>query len=303
MLAAILEKPGSTPSLGEFNDPTDHVVDVRLAGCNPVDLELASGRLGTPPTPSVVGKEGIGANADGQRLYFESPPAPFGSWAQRCSVDPDRTFPIPDGVDDDLAVALGIAGLAAWLPMTRHSDVSNAASVLILGATGVVGRIAIQAAKILGAGRIVGAGRNQEALDRAAELGADTTVVLGGDDDAKALQAEAGEGYDVVLDLVYGPPFLAALPATAVGATLITVGEGAGSTADVPFRALAGRTHVGHLNDDMPSEVLRSGYEELMQHAAAGRIQVETRIYPLDQAVEAWRAQAKGPHAKIAVAP
>jgi NADPH2:quinone reductase len=72
--------------------------------------------------------------------------------------------------------------------------VSNAASVLILGATGVVGRIAIQAAKIFGAGRIVGAGRNQEALDRPAELGADTTVVLGGDDDPKALQAEAGEG-------------------------------------------------------------------------------------------------------------
>lgn len=303
MRAAILEKPGSTPSLGEFDDPTDQVVEVRLAGCNPVDLALASGRMGTPTTPSVVGKEGIGVNADGQRLYFDSPPAPFGSWAQRCRIDPEKAFPVPDGVDDDLAVALGIAGLAAWLPLTRHADVSNGASVLILGATGVVGRIAIQAAKLLGAGRIIGAGRNQEALETAAELGADTTVVLGGDDDAKALQAEAGEGYDVVLDLVYGQPFLAALQATAVGGTIITVGEGAGPSADVPFRGLAGRTHVGHLNDDMPTDVLRSAYDELTQYAAAGRIEVDTRTYSLDQAVDAWRAQSEGPHVKIAVAP
>jgi NADPH:quinone reductase-like Zn-dependent oxidoreductase len=303
MRAAILEKQGGTPSVGDFDDPTDHVVDVRLAGCNPVDLALASGMMGSPATPSVVGKEGIGTTADGQRVYFDSPPDPFGSWAQRCPVDPDKTYPVPDGVDDDLAVALGVAGLAAWLPLTRHADVSNGASVLILGATGVVGRIAIQAAKLLGAGRVVGAGRDRNALEQAAELGADATVALGNDDDAEALQSQADKGYDVVLDLVNGAPFLAALQATAVGATLITVGEGAGASADVPFRALVGRTHVGHLNDDMSTDVLRAGYGELTKHAAAGRIQVETRTYPLDQAAEAWKAQSEGPHLKIAVIP
>jgi NADPH2:quinone reductase len=303
MRAAILEKSGGTPTVGEFDDPRDDVVEVRLAGCNPVDLALASGKMGTPTTPSVVGREGIGTTADGRRVYFNSPPDPFGSWAQRCPVNPDTTFPVPDGVDDDVAVALGIAGLAAWLPLTRHADVGNGASVLILGATGVVGRIGIQAAKLLGAGRVVGAGRNRDELEKAAELGADATVALGGDDDAKALQAQAGDGYDVVLDLVYGAPFLAALQATATGATLITVGEGAGSSADVPFRALVGRTHVGHLNNAMPADVMRAGYQELAEHAAAGRIQVKTRTYGLDQAAEAWRAQADGPHLKIAVAP
>jgi NADPH2:quinone reductase len=303
MRAAILEKQGGTPTVGEFDEPGEDAVQVRLAGCNPVDLAMASGRMGPPTTPSVVGREGIGTTADGQRVYFNSPPDPFGSWAQRCPVDPATTFPVPDGVDDDLAVALGIAGLAAWLPLTRHANVGDGTSVLILGATGVVGRIGIQAAKLLGAGRVVGAGRNEDELARAAELGADTTVVLGGDDDESALQAAAGDGYDVVLDLVYGKPFLAALQATANGATLITVGEGAGSSAEVPFRSLVGRTHVGHLNNAMPADVMRAGYGELAEHAAAGRITVQTRTYRLEEAPDAWRAQADGPHAKIAVAP
>lgn len=103
----------------EFYDPDGDVVEVRVAGCNPVDVMLASGAMGEPTTPSVVGQEGIGITADGQRVYFNSPPDPYGSWAQRCPVDPAKTFPVPDGVDDDLAVALGIAGLAAWLPLTR----------------------------------------------------------------------------------------------------------------------------------------------------------------------------------------
>jgi NADPH:quinone reductase-like Zn-dependent oxidoreductase len=139
-------------------------------------------------------------------VYFDSPPTPFGSWAERVPVNPEKTYPVPDGVDDDIAVALGIAGLAAWLPLTRHADVSAGQSVLILGATGVVGTIAVQAASILGAGLVVGAGRNREAPDE--------IVQLGGDDDAAALKSAAGEGFDVVVDLVYGDPFLAALEAT-----------------------------------------------------------------------------------------
>lgn len=302
MRAAVLEAPGETPTVKDFDEPDGpNVVDVRLAGCNPVDLALASGQIGEPVTPSVVGKEGIGTTSDGKRVYFDSPPAPFGSWAQRCRVDPALTFPVPDGVDDDLAVALGIAGLAAWLPLTRHADVSGGKTVLVLGATGVVGHIAVQAAKLLGAGRVVGAGRNPDALDKARGLGADAVVRLGEGDDAAALEKEAGDGYDVVLDMIYGDPFLAALDATAVGATLITVGQGAGPTAAAPFAKLMGRTHIGHMNNLMGADVMRSGYEELLEHAADGRIAVDTERYPLDEAPRAWQAQADGPHTKIGI--
>ncbi|MBI5340615.1 MAG: zinc-binding dehydrogenase [Mycolicibacterium rufum] len=302
MRAAVLETIGQPPRVTDFADPTgDDVVSVTLAGCNPVDLALASGEMGRPEVPKVVGKEGIGVTADGARVYFDSPPAPFGSWAERTRIDPEKAYPVPDAVDDDTAVALGIAGLAAWLPLTRHADVSAGQSVLVLGATGVVGAIAIQAAQILGAGYIVGAGRDPEALEKIRDLGADATVQLGGDDDVAALQAEADGGFDVVLDLVYGDPFVAALQATAVDATLITVGQGAGGAPAVPFHALMGRSHVGHLNDLMPARILREAYDELMNLAADGRIQVETTRYRLADAEAAWRAQADGPHVKIGI--
>ncbi|MCV7441162.1 zinc-binding dehydrogenase [Mycobacterium paraense] len=302
MRAAVLEAAGEVPTVRDFDEPDGEVVDVILAGCNPVDLILASGKMGQPTTPAVVGQEGIGTR-DGQRVYFNSPPDPFGSWAQRCRVDPAKTFPVPDGLDDAVAVACGIAGLAAWLPLTRHADVSHGETVLVLGATGVVGRIAVQAAKLLGAGRVVAAGRNPESLEQARELGADATVRLGGDDDAAALRGEAGDGYDVVIDPVYGKPFLAALDATASGATLITIGESAGPTAEVPFRSLQARTHVGHYNNAMGAEVLRAGYEEITRHAAEGRIRIDTHRFPLEDAAQAWREQQSGPHVKIAVAP
>jgi NADPH:quinone reductase-like Zn-dependent oxidoreductase len=301
MRAAVLHSAGQAPTVGDFDEPGGDVVDVRLAGCNPVDLWLASGGSGPPTIPSVVGLEGVGVTADGTRVYFNSPPNPFGSWAQRCRIDPARTFPIPDGVDDDLAVALGVAGLAAWLPLTRHASVSDGQSVLILGATGIVGRIAIQVAKALGAGRVVGAGRHPAALEELAELGADATVTLGGGDDVAALKAEGGAGYDVVIDTVYGTPFLAALEATAVGATLITIGDGAGSSAAIPFLSLLGRTHVGHLNLTTSPEVLRAAYGELMTVAAAGKIRVETHRYGLAEAADAWQALSKGPRSKLAV--
>ena len=168
MRAAVLQEIGRPPSVTDFPDPTgDDVVSVTLAGCNPVDLALASGEMGRPEVPKVVGKEGVGVTADGARVYFDSPPTPFGSWAERTRIDPERAYPVPDGLSDDLAVAMGIAGLAAWLPLTRHADVSAGQSVLVLGATGVVGTIAIQAAQILGAGLVVGAGRNPRRVGQA----------------------------------------------------------------------------------------------------------------------------------------
>lgn len=303
MRAAVLEAAGETPRVKDVDEPDGgEIVTVTLAGCNPVDLALASGAMGEPEVPKIVGKEGVGRTDDGARVYFDSPPSPFGSWAERTRVDPDKVYPVPDGVDDDMAVALGIAGLAAWLPLTHHASVSDK-SVLVLGATGVVGHIAVQAAKILGAGKIVAAGRNREALERTRDLGADAIVQLAGDDDATALGSEADAGYDVVIDMVYGDPFLAALETSAVGATLITVGQGAGGAPAVPFPGMMGRTHIGHLNDYLPIEVTRKAYEDLTSHAAAGRIKVETTRYSLEDAQKAWQAQADGPHVKIGVAP
>lgn len=307
MKAAVLHAAGADPRVGEFEEPkaqNDNViVDVSLAGLNPVDLTLASGQMGPPAVPSVVGREGVGRLEDGRRVYFNSPISPFGSWAERALTDPALTFPVRDDLDDDLAVAMGIPALAAWLPLEHHARLQRGESVLVLGATGVVGQVAVQAAKILGAGRVVAAARNKDALQAVEALGADALVQLGQDDDAGALKAEAGEGFDVVIDPVYGAPFEAAVGATATGARLVTIGQSAGPTAEIPFRALQGKVHFAHGNQSLPTEVVRDAYLKLTEHAAAGRIRIEVERYPLERATEAWRAESESPHHKLVVVP
>jgi NADPH:quinone reductase-like Zn-dependent oxidoreductase len=307
MRAAILHCVGADPEVGTFDDPVPgdgHVVlDVALAGVNPIDIRLASGQLGEPPVPSVVGLESVGTLDDGSRVYCGASVSPFGSWAQRTLIDAARAFPVPDTIDDELAIALGISGVAAWLPLEHHAKLRPGESVLVLGATGTVGRIAVQIAKLLGAGRVVAAARDAAALAEVEQLGADATVVLGKGDDADALRQAAGGGFDVVIDPLYGPPFEAALGATRLGARLVTVGESAGPQAGVPFRALQGRTHIAHGNGHLAFELVRDAYAKLTELAASGRISVQIERFSLDDAVDAWRAQAQSPHRKLVVEP
>src|SRR3712207_1930520 len=121
MDAAVLTELG-TPAFTRFDEPEagpdQVVVEVRVAGVNPVDVAVAAGAFVTkPPLPSVAGREGVGTVA-GRRVWFDGCVAPFGSMAQRALVPADALYDVPDGLDDGVAVAMGIAGLAAWLPLT-----------------------------------------------------------------------------------------------------------------------------------------------------------------------------------------
>ena len=122
---------------------------------------------------------------------------------------PQMTFPIPDGLDDAVAAAAWNPGLSAWLAFGWRCPLQPGATVLILGATGVTGKLAVQAARHFGAGRVVAAGRNQQVLDLLPQLGADAGIQLGQPDDAlaAAFAAQAGEGgYDLVIDYLWGHP-------------------------------------------------------------------------------------------------
>jgi NADPH2:quinone reductase len=306
MRAAVLHELRTVPVFGDFKEPqpddVHQVAEVVLGALNPVDLTIAAGGYREVELPCVVGLEGIARLSDGALVYFNGPPAPFGSLAQYAPIDPSTVFAIPDGLDPGLAVSLGIAGLAAWLPLTWRADLQAGETVLVLAATGVVGQIAVQAAKLLGAGRVVAAGRHRETLERLRERGADATVILEGDY-RQALQDAAGDGYDVVLDPLYGPPLEAALSATAHGARVVTVGAIAAESAAIPVRDLFGRTLTGHSNSHAPLEVRREAYERLAAHAAAGEISVEVERLPLSRIADAWELQARGPHHKITLVP
>jgi NADPH2:quinone reductase len=283
------------------------VLEVLAAGLNPVDAAICAGRFyaGKPPLPSVAGREGVGL-LDGGRVYFDAPIAPFGSMAERALIDPSSTYPVPGGVPDGVAVALGISGLAAWLALTWRAQLKQGEHVLVLAASGVLGQIAVQAAKLLGAARVVAAARSREGLERCLALGADASVRLDEPADLPAALAEAAEGrIDVVVDPLFGEPFVAALKAASFGARLVQLGAGAGAEAMIPSAAIRGKMLVimGHTNFAAPPEVKREAYTRLAAAAAAGEVRVDVDPLALEQVGEAWRRLAGGSHRKIVLVP
>jgi NADPH2:quinone reductase len=310
--AAILTAYGQTPEIGDFDDPTpadgNTVVDVLAAGMNPVDVLKASGHFygGNPPLPSVTGTEGIGRLDDGRVVYFDAPVAPYGSFAQRALIDPGATYDVPDDLDPALAVVFGIAGLAGWLALEHRARVREGESVLVLGAGGVVGQVAVQAAKLLGAGRVVAAARSAERLDRAVQQGADATVQIGAVDDlAEAFREAGGGGVDVVVDPVWGEPAVAALAAMNVRGRLVQLGQSAGAEATIASSLIRGKTLdvLGHTNFAVPTEVKKQAYETMAGHAAAGRMEVAVERVPLDALPDAWERQRSSPGVKLVVVP
>jgi NADPH:quinone reductase-like Zn-dependent oxidoreductase len=307
MRAAVLREYG-VPTPEEFEEPAAEgpdraVVEVLAAGVNPVDVSICAGRFyaGKPPLPSVAGREGVGT-LDGVRVYFDAPIAPFGSMAERALVDPASTYPVPDGLDEGVAVALGISGLAAWLALTWRANLQH---VLVLGASGVLGQIAVQAAKLLGAERVVAAARSAEGLERCLALGADAAVRLGEPDSAAALRDAAEERIDVVVDPLFGEPFVAAVNAASFGARLVQIGAGAGAEATIPSAPIRGKMLVvmGHTNFAAPHEVKREAYRKLAEAATRGKIMVDVDRIPLGQVAEAWDRLGAGSHRKLVLVP
>lgn len=310
--AAVLREYGAPPEPGEFDDPEasdGHVViEVRAAGLNPVDLAIASGSFygGSPPLPSVVGREGVGRTADEGLVYFDRPVAPHGSFAERTVIEDGSAIPLPAEIDPALATCFGIAGLAAWLALEWRAQVREGETVLVLGASGVVGQIAVQGARLLGAGRVVAAARGADGLERARERGADAVVQIGQVDDlAAALREACGEGADVVIDPVWGEPAAAAVEACRPHGRLVQIGQAAGSHSSIASAAVRGKllAILGHTNFMAPAEVKREAYERMVRHAAAGELAVEVERVPLDQVADAWARQKSSPHHKLVIVP
>lgn len=305
MHAAVVEQYG-TPRFASFEEPVagdgQVVAEVGAAGLNPVDVAKAAGTFyaGRDPLPFVAGGEGVGTLPDGRRVYFDRPLRPFGAMAQRTLIEPRTAIELPDALTDaGVAVALGVAGLAAWLPLAWRAQLQPGETVLVLGATGVLGGIAVQAAKLLGAGRVVAAGRDEGSLARAGALGADATVRLDGtvgEPLTAAFRAAAGGDVDVVIDPLWGEPAAAALGALGVRGRLIQIGQSAGAAAALPSAAIRGRLAEirGHTNTLAPREVKAAAYRTMAEHAAAGRLTVDVERIPLADVAAAWERQRSG---------
>lgn len=255
MHAAVLHVPGKPPRFEEFPEPTPGSDEVLLHVCaaalKPVDKQLASGRHYASPRefPVVCGADGVGRLEDGTRVFFGGPRRPYGAMAERTVVRRAQCFSVPENVDDDTAAAIPNPGVSAWLSLKHSAKLASGETVLILGATGVTGKLAVQIAKILGAGRVVAAGRNAQVLGSLHELGADATIPLDQPDQEliEAFRRETGrKGFDVIIDYLWGHPTEALLSAItnsefAVAGSetrLVEVGESAGPTITLPAAVL-----------------------------------------------------------------
>jgi NADPH:quinone reductase-like Zn-dependent oxidoreductase len=317
--AARIEELGQPPVIREIDEPLRAPRRAILAPTavplNPIDVTTSKGTFygGAPPTPYTPGSEGVAVIVDsaslpeGTRVYVSGDGLGRkrdGTLAELAIAAEEILTPIPDGVPDELAGACGTAGLSGWLPVVWRAKVTPEDRVLVLGATGTVGLAAVQAARIVGAQVIVAAGRRPENLEHAARLGATATVRLDSDDLAQSLRdASGGEGFTVVIDPLWGEPAVAALDASAPGARFVQLGQSAGATAEVFSAVVRGKqlNILGYANPQLPLDLRRSAYLELLEHAAAGNVEFPLETYPFEQLTEAWERQEAGPGTKLVV--
>lgn len=312
MNAAVLHALGKPPAFEQFPEPiaqeNEVVVDVHAAALKPVDKQLAAGSHYARPRelPCVCGTDGVGHLSDGQRVFFGGCRAPYGAMAQRTVVPRGFVFPVPDGVTDELAAALPNPGVSAWLTLAHRAKLVRGENVLVLGATGVTGKLAVRIAKLLGAARVVAAGRNQKSLDALRKLGADATIRL--DTTREELQEafvrEAGEsGFQVVIDYVWGLPaeaFLHAVTRREFAAIrseirFVQVGESAGPNISLPAAALRSTALAILGTAGIPDvDILKNAFKQVMTYAASRDLRVETERVRLADIENEWNHNQPG---------
>jgi NADPH:quinone reductase-like Zn-dependent oxidoreductase len=310
--AAVVAELGRPPDVVERADPVvregEAVVEILAAALNPLDVNVGAGRFygGHPPLPYVPGAEGVGRLGDRQVWVFGGGIGTNrdGTFAERVAAPTDALLSVPDGADPAVAAALGIGGVSGWLPLVWRAPVRTGETVLVLGATGAVGLIAVQAAKLLGARSVIAVGRKRDRLERAEQLGAERSVVL---DEAfgDALQDACPDGIDLIFDPLWGEPLATALGVAKPRARILHMGQSAGPTSILPSGTVRGRELeiLGYSTFTAPRDVLEREYGRLVEHVSAGRIVIDVERVPLTDTAAAWERQARGAATKIVLLP
>jgi NADPH:quinone reductase-like Zn-dependent oxidoreductase len=305
--AAIVREFGHPPYYGDFADPTpqpgEAMVSVTATAVSTLVRGRAAGAHYSAGTalPFVPGVDGVGQTSAGRRVYFAFPKPPFGSMAERAVVSPDRLVPLPEGLDDATAAAAANPGMSCWVPLTLLSPIRPGESVLVNGATGIAGRMAIQVAKHLGARKVIATGRDQSKLRTLPELGAD--VVLSLQQPAETLRdAVRKEARDsqvgVVLDYLWGPPaetILTALggpnaPRGASRIRYVQIGELAGTTISLGGSKLrsSGVEILGSGLGSVPDTDLVAGIGQFLNAFATARFRIAIDVHPLSEVERTW---------------
>jgi NADPH:quinone reductase-like Zn-dependent oxidoreductase len=300
MHAAVVRSFDHPPRYESFETPrtTDEdelVVDVLAAGLHPRVRSSANGShyTSSDELPLIPGIDGVGRGPDGELLYFVLPDTTLGSMAEQAVVDRRRSVPLPAGSDAATIAAAMNPAMSSWIALRRRIAIEPGQRVLVLGATGNAGQMAVEIARHLGAGRVIAAGRDTERLSALKGI-ADVTVAL--DDDALG---EAAADVDIVIDYVWGTPAERAMRALVIGRhdrsralDWIQIGSVAGPDLTLPSAALraANLRIMGSGQGSVSAAAIVAELPALAAEINAGTLTVNAEPVPLSQVEATWTA-------------
>jgi NADPH2:quinone reductase len=312
MNAALVESFESPPHYTQFEDPTpeqgESVVQVLAAGLHPIVKSLAKGAhySSTGRLPFIPGIDGVGRLDDGRRVFFGASRPPFGTMAERALGKPPFLIALPDEIPDEVAAALGNPAMSSWAALSHRANLVPGESILILGATGVAGQLAVQIAKRRGAARVIACGRNPEALEKTRSIGADETISLELPHDqlVAALSRALDTGIDIVLDYLWGAPAHATFEAIAKNAKAshrparlryIQIGNSAGAKIELQAGTLrsSGLELLGSGFGSVPLPDLAASIAEFFAEAARRPFEMNVRTFLLREIGTAWNQPDK----------
>ena len=309
MHAAVVTTFGSAPRYQEFPTPVpasgeEMLVDVLAAGLHPRVRSQADGShyTSTDELPLVPGIDGVGRGPDGRLRYFILPDTTMGAMAEQTVIDIRRSVVLADTIDPVAVAAAMNPAMSSWVALRHRGQFQAGQDVLVLGATGNAGRMAVQIAKRFGAGQVIAAGRAADRLAALPALGATATVLLDGDAEGSAGRlGQSAPDVDVVIDYLWGEPAAAAIIALLTDRadrhkplTWIQIGSVAGPTAPIPSAALrAARLQiVGSGQGSVSAREYLAELPALAEQIAVGTFDIDARAMPLSDVGQAWTAAA-----------
>ena len=312
MKAAIIHAADSVPVYGDFPEPVadrgSEITDLVAAGIHHLTRSVAAGRHYTSDGqfPLIPGLNAVARTAAGSLVFTTAGKPPYGTFAERIAAPAAMRFPLPAGAPAE-AVAAGVnPGLASWLPLqARLTESRELGLVVIMGVTGISGFLGVQNARLLGASRVIGCGRSDAGLQRAAAAGAEVVRLTGDRDaDAAALADVIGaQGAGLVLDFVWGPVAETAFRALSLagsgeassGTKYVQVGALGGAEATVPAVLLRSRklTISGSGAGSVSGAAIRAEIPRYIELIAGGSVEVPYRTFPLSEVSAAWIASAE----------
>ncbi len=314
MKAGVISAAGHSPIYTDFREPTAapgmERITVSASALSHLSKARSSGRhySSEDAFPAVAGVDGVGRTADGRRVYFVLPEAPFGALAEFSLAPANHCIPLPDSLDDITAAAIANPGMSAWAALAERARLVPGETVLINGATGAAGRVAVQLAKHFGAARVIATGRNQTSLEELKSLGADVLLPFALDTPTgakhfeQALASTFADGIHVVIDYLWGTSARTIIAAIAKSVDdpapirFVQVGTAGGEDSlDLPGAALRSSSIIlmGSGLKSVPFPTLLASIGRTFQAVRPANLQISTTAVPLS-AIESTWATAPG---------